>query len=166
MNNIFFLNIDGEPSHLSAKQRKQYDFNASVVHRIHELDAELSQAKTMYAEKIKSTMNEYHRTAEVAQHIKAASSSPKKTDTSSSSTINKPSLSQPHAYSLQPNLLNALREGKTYNEAYAEVVDPVGAIVPDKLMSIDRPPYKRTGERRRYHKVFTLRIPKLRMFPR
>jgi hypothetical protein len=157
--------LDNEPSHLSTLQRKKYDFNASVVHRIHELDGELTKAKTMYEEKIASTMADYKTTVQRAKHIQTPSSS---TITNIQSLNKKvtPSISQSNDYSLQPNLLNALRETTTYNEAYKEVVDPVGAIVPNKLMSIARPPYKRTGERRRYHKIFTLRTPKLRMFPR
>ena len=157
--------LETEPSHLSTSQRKKYDFNASVVHRIHELDKELTKAKAMYAEKIASTMADYNSTVQIAKHIQTPSSSP----SMNTQLLNKkatPSISQSNEYSLQPNLLNALRESATYNEAYEEVVDPVGAIVPNKLMSIERPPYKRTGERRRYHKVFTLRTPRLRMFPR
>jgi hypothetical protein len=119
----------------------------------------------MYEEKIASTMADYKTTVQRAKHIQTPSSS---TITNIQSLNKKatPSISQSNDYSLQPNLLNALRETTTYNEAYKEVVDPVGAIVPNKLMSIARPPYKRTGERRRYHKIFTLRTPKLRMFPR
>lgn len=123
----------------------------------------------MYAEKIASTMDEYKKSAEAAEHIQTPSSHTDMQSTSPSplkTTEAKPSLSFPHEYSFQPNLLNALRDAKTYNEAYQEVVDPVGAIVPEKLMSIERPSYKRTGERRRYQKVFKLRIPKIRMFPR
>ena len=119
----------------------------------------------MYAEKIASAMTDFKSTVEIAKHIRTPSSS---TETNAQSLNRKatPSISQSHEYSLQPNLLNALREGKSYNEAFEEVVDPVGAIVPNKLMNIERPPYKRTGERRRYHKVFKLRTPSLRMFPR
>lgn len=157
--------LDKEPSHLSTVQRKKYDFNASVVHRIHELDGELTKAKELYAEKIASTMADYNKTVQIAARIQTPTSSTK-TNTQSLDKKVTPSISQSNEYSFQPNLLNALREGKTYNEAYEEVVDPVGAIVPNKLMSIERPPYKRTGERRRYHKIFTLRTPKLRMFPR
>ncbi|CAF0777872.1 unnamed protein product [Rotaria sordida] len=157
--------LNDEPSHLSTSQRKKYDFNASVVHRIHELDAELTNAKELYAKKIESTMTDYNTTVQIAQHIKTPSSS-KKTKIQSLDKKAIPSISTPNEYSLQPNLLNALCEATTYNEAFKEVVDPVGAIVPNKLMQIERPPYKRTGERRRYHKVFTIRTPKLRMFPR
>ena len=162
---FFFSLLDGEPSHLSTSQRKKYDFNASVVRRIHELDAELTKAKTLYAEKIASSMADYNATMQVAKNIKTPSSS---TEVNIRATAKKPtpSISSPNEYSFQPNLLNALRETATYNQAFEEVVDPVGSIVPDKLMSIERPPYKRTGERRRYHKVFTIRTPKLRMFPR
>ena len=119
----------------------------------------------MYAEKIASTVSEYQTTAQVAQQIQTRSSSKKKDVTTLNKTVDG-TKNPAHEYSFQPNLLKALREAKSYNEAFKEVVDPVGAIVPDKLMSIDRPPYKRTGERRRYHRVFTLRVPKLRMFPR
>ncbi|CAF2395130.1 unnamed protein product [Rotaria sp. Silwood2] len=157
--------LNGEPSHLSTSQRKKYDFNASVVHHIHQLDAELTHAKKLYAKKIESTMTDYNTTVQIAQHIKTPSSS-KQTKIQPLEKKATPSISYPNEYSLQPNLLNALREATNYNEAYKEVVDPVGAIVPDKLMNIERPPYKHTGERRRYHKVFTLRTPKLRMFPR
>ena len=160
--------LDGEPAQLSAVQRKNYDFNAAVVHRIHELDAELSKAKSLYAEKIASTMADYTTTVSEAEHMATPSKS------AAAAAQRQPlhgvavqsSLSRPHEYSMQPNLLNALRDAATYNEAYKEAVDPVGAIVPDKLMNIERPPYKRTGERRRYHKVFTLRTPRLQMFPR
>ena len=158
--------LDNEPSHLSKTQRQKYDFNASVVHRIHELDAELAKAKTMYAEKIASTMAEYDKTVEIAKHIQT---SPSTSQTALPQSMKKPataSISQSNDYSLQPNLLNALRDARTYNEAFEEVVDPVGAIVPNKLIDIQRPPYKRTGERRRYHKVFKLRAPNIRMFPR
>ena len=122
----------------------------------------------MYAEKIASTMVDYNTTVKIAKHIATPSSSRTATTPESQSVDKKatPSISYPNEYSLQPNLLNALPNATTYNEAYEEVVDPVGAIVPNKLMSIERPPYKRTGERRRYHKVFTLRTPKLHMFPR
>jgi hypothetical protein len=161
----FVFILDGEPSHLSASQRKKYDFNASVVRRIHELDAELTKAKKLYAEKIASTMVDYNTTVQIAKHIQTPSSSAK-TNIQSLDKKATPSISHANEYSLQPNLLNALREATTYNEAYEEAVDPVGAIVPNKLMNIERPPYKRTGERRRYHKVFTLRTPRLRMFPR
>lgn len=157
--------LDNEPSHLSTTQRRRYDFNASAVHRIHELDAELTKAKSLYAEKIASAMADYNTTAQIAKHIQASPSSPK----ASVQSLDKkatPSISQSNEYSLQPNLLNALRETTTYNEAFEEVVDPVGAIVPNKLMNIERPPYKREGERRRYHKIFKLRTPHLRMFPR
>ncbi|CAF3176243.1 unnamed protein product [Rotaria socialis] len=157
--------LNSEPSHLSAVQRKKYDFNASVVHRIHELDSELKSAKKLYAKKIESTMAEYNKTVQIAQHIKTPSSSTKSTIESLGRKPT-PSITYPNEYSLQPNLLNALRKTTTYNEAYEEVVDPVGAIIPDKLMNTERPPYKHTGERRRYHKIFTLRTPKLRMFPR
>ncbi len=157
--------LDNEPSHLSTLQRKKYDFNASVVHRIHQLDGELTKAKMMYAEKIASTMADYKTTVQIAKHIQTPSSSTKMNIQSLNKNAT-PSISQANEYSLQPNLLNALRETRTYNEAFEEVVDPVGAIVPDKLMNIERPPYKRTGERRRYHKIFTLRAPRIRMFPR
>jgi hypothetical protein len=119
----------------------------------------------MYAEKIASTMADYDSTVQIAKHIQTPTSSTK-TNIQSLTKKATPSISNPNEYSLQPNLLNALREATTYNEAYEEAVDPVGAIVPNKLMSIERPPYKRVGERRRYHKVFTLRAPRLRMFPR
>lgn len=157
--------LDNEPSHLSKTQRQKYDFNASVVHRIHELDAELAKAKSMYAEKIASAMAEYNQTVEIAKTIQTSPSTSQTTPQSMKKPAT-PSISQSNDYSLQPNLLNALRDATTYNEAYQEVVDPVGAIVPDKLMDIQRPPYKRTGERRRYHKVFKLRVPTIRMFPR
>jgi hypothetical protein len=119
----------------------------------------------LYAEKIASTMADYNATVQIAKHIQTPSSSTK-TDIQSVAKKATPSISEPNEYSLQPNLLNALREATTYNEAYEEAVDPVGAIVPNKLMNIERPPYKHTGERRRYHKIFTLRTPRLRMFPR
>ncbi|CAF0741488.1 unnamed protein product [Adineta steineri] len=157
--------LNSEPSHLSTVQRKRYDFNSSVVHRIHELDAELTKAKALYAEKITSTMTDYNKTVQIAKHIATPSSS-EIVNVKSLNKAAKPSISHPNDYSLQPNLLNALREAKSYNEAYEEVVDPVGAIVPNKLMHIERPPYKRTGERRRYHKIFALRTPKVRVFPR
>ena len=160
-----FFFLDNEPSHLSSAQRKKYDFNASVVHRIHELDAELSKAKSLYAEKIASTITDYNSSVQIAKHIQTPTSS-KKVKVPSFNQKATPSISSPNEYSFQPNLLNALQETTSYNEAYEEVVDPVGAIVPDKLMNIERPPYKHTGERRRYHKVFKLRTPKLRMFPR
>lgn len=150
---------------MSTAQRKRYDFNASIVRRIHELDSELTKAKAMYADKISSTMAEYNKTVQIAKHIQTRKSS-SNFDTQLSEKKARASLSQPNEYSLQPNLLNSLREATTYNEAYEEVVDPVGAIVPDKLMSIERPPYKRTGERRRYHKVFKIRTPTVRMFPK
>lgn len=162
---MIYLLLDKEPAHLSTKQRKTYDFNASVIHRIHELDGELTKAKALYAEKITSTMAEYDKTVHIAKHIRTPSSS-KKQSTLSFDKKATPSISQPNEYSFQPNLLNALREATTYNEAFEEVVDPVGAIVPNKLMTIERPPYKRTGDRRRYHKIFTLRTPRIRMFPR
>jgi len=119
----------------------------------------------MHAEKIASNIADYTATVDIAKRIQTTSSR-----TARSPSANKrkptPSISYPYENSLQPNLLNALRDATTYNEAYEEVVDPVGSIVPNNLMNIDRPPYKRTGERRRYHKVFTLRTPKLHMFPR
>jgi len=155
--------INGESARMSTSQRKTYDFNASVVRRIHELDSELAQAKAIYAEKIASSMADYTTTVNIAKQIQTVAS---KTSTSLFKKKSTPSISQSHEHSLQPNLLNALRDASTYNEAYKEVVDPVGAIVPNNLMNIERPPYKRTGERRRYHKVFTLRAPKLHMFPR
>lgn len=162
---VLFSSLDGEPSHLSVAQRKKYDFNESVVRRIHELDAELTEAKAMYAKKIETTMAGYNKTVDIVKHIRTPSSSTKSTTkTADQKAI--PSISYPNEFSLQPNLLNALRDATTYNEAYSEVVDPVGAIVPNKLMSIERPPYKRTGERRRYQKIFTIRTPKIRMFPR
>lgn len=111
-------------------------------------------------------MADYNKTVEIAKHIQTSPSSRTKTLGQTLKKPATPSISQSNEYSMQPNLLNALREATTYNEAYEEVVDPVGAIVPDKLMNIDRPPYKRTGERRRYHKVFKLRTPVVRMFPR
>jgi hypothetical protein len=157
--------LDSEPSHLSASQSKTYDFNTAVVRRIHELDAELSKAKSIYAEKITSTMEDYNTTVNIAKKIETLSSS-RKDDVHSLDKKATPSISYPNDYSLQPNLLHALRDATTYNEAYEEVVDPVGAIVPNKLMNIERPPYKRAGQRRRFHKIFTLRTPKLRMFPR
>jgi hypothetical protein len=157
--------LDGEPSHLSTSQRKKYDFNTSVVRRIHELDAELTKAKKIYAEKIASSMADYSTTVQIAKHIQTPSSSAK-VNVQSLDKKATSSISSPNEYSFQPNLLNALREATSYNQAYEEVVDPVGAIVPNKLMNIERPPYKRTGDRRRYHKIFTIRIPKLRMFPR
>ena len=164
---LFKSILDGEPAQLSAVQRKNYDFNAAVVHRIHELDAELSKAKSLYAEKIASTMADYTTTVSAAEHMATASKSAAAAQRQPlhGATVQS-SLSRPHEYSMQPNLLNALRDASTYNEAYEEAIDPVGAIVPDKLMNIERPPYKRTGERRRYHKVFTLRTPRLQMFPR
>lgn len=151
---------------MSTAQRKRYDFNASVVRRIHELDSELTKAKAMYADKISSTMAEYNKTVQIAKHIQTTTKSSSNANTQLSEKKARASLSQPNEYSLQPNLLNSLREAPTYNEAYEEVVDPVGAIVPDKLMSIERPPYKRTGERRRYDKVFKIRTPTVRMFPK
>lgn len=115
-------------------------------------------------------MADYEKTVTVAEHIKtpsrSAAAATKKGDNLSSGLKPRPSIKYSNEYSLQPQLLNALREEKTYNEAFAEVVDPVGEIVPEKLMSIERPPYKRTGERRRYQKIFRLRTPTLRMFPR
>ena len=114
-------------------------------------------------------MADYQRTVDVAHQIKTpskSSTSLKNAEALSPETSPKPSITYPNEYSFQPNLLNALREAKTYNEAFEEVVDPVGSIVPEKLMNIERPPYKRTGERRRYHHIFRLRTPKLRMFPR
>ncbi|CAF1087526.1 unnamed protein product [Adineta ricciae] len=159
--------LNGEPSHLSPVQRKKYDFNASVVRRIHELDAELAEAKRLYADKIASAMTDYNKTAQMANRIKTPNSSTKVTARATKEQHQAiSSISSPNEYSFQPNLLNALREKATYNEAFEEVVDPVGAIVPNKLMSIERPPYKRTGERRRFHKVFKIRTPRLRMFPR
>jgi hypothetical protein len=110
-------------------------------------------------------MADYNKTVQIAKHIETPSSS-KEATVNSFDKQTKPSISYPNEYSLQPNLLNALREKTTYNEAYEEVVDPVGAIVPNKLMNIERPPYKRTGERRRYHKIFKIRTPTIRMFPR
>lgn len=110
-------------------------------------------------------MAEYEKSIQIAQHIKTPSSSTK-TKTEPSDRKPTPSISYSNEYSLQPNLLNSLREASTYNEAYEEVVDPVGAIVPNKLMNIERPPYKHTGERRRYHKICSIRTPKHRMFPR
>ena len=162
----FFSQLDGEPAPLSAVQRKNYDFNAAVVHRIHELDAELSKAKSLYAEKIASTMTDYTTTVSVAKHMATPSKSAAAQRQPLHGATAQSSLSRPHEYSMQPNLLNALRDATTFNEAYKEAIDPVGAIVPDKLMNIERPPYKRTGERRRYHKVFTLRTPRLQLFPR
>ena len=110
-------------------------------------------------------MADYQKTAQVAKQIQTRSSS-KKSDASPSVKPVEGAKSPAYDYSFQPNLLKSLRDAKSYNEAFEEVVDPVGAIVPDKLMSIERPPFKRTGERRRFHKVFTLRTPRLRMFPR
>lgn len=157
--------VDGEPSHFSTQQRKKYDFNAGVVRRIHELDAELNDAKRLYAEKISSAMADYNKTADIANRMKTPGA-PTKSSARRAEPQPRASLSSPNEYSLQPNLLNALREKATYNEAFEEVVDPVGDIVPNKLMSIERPSYKRTGERRRFHKVFTNRTPRLRLFPR
>ena len=120
----------------------------------------------MYAEKIASTMSEYQRSAAAAEQIRMPSRSAKASANASSSVTAKPSISHPNDYSLQPHLLNALRDGQTYTEAFTEVVDPVAEIVPNKLMHIERPPYNRTGERRRQQKIFRLRAPTLRMFPR
>jgi len=156
--------INGEPTHLNASQRKTYDFNVSVVQRIHELDNELTRAKSIYAEKIASNVADYKATVDIAKRIETSSHSIRHSFNDKRKAT--PSISHPYESSLQPNLLNALRDATTYNEAYEEVVDPVGAIVPNNLMNIERPPYKRTGERRRYHKVFTLRAPRLGMFPR
>lgn len=156
--------LDGEPSRLSGQQKKNYEFNASIVRRVHELDHELTQAKKMYAEKIASTMSEYERTVAVAEQIR---SRPSKTNENVTSKVSaKPSIRNLNEFSSQPHLLNALRDAKTYNEAFEEVVDPVGSIVPNKLMKIDRPNYKHTGDRRRQQKIFRLRTPTLRMFPR
>ncbi|UJR28419.1 hypothetical protein I4U23_009659 [Adineta vaga] len=156
--------LNNEPSHLSTVQRKKYDFNASIVRRVHELDAELTEAKRLYAEKITSAMADYDKTVQIAKHIKTSRKANIQRKTEQHQAL--PSISSSNEYSFQPNLLNALRENTTYNEAYKEVVDPVGAIVPNKLMSIERPPYKHTGERRRFHKVFTIRTPRVRMFPK
>jgi hypothetical protein len=157
--------LDGEPSHLSTTQRKKYEFNANVVRRIHQLDAELTEAKTMYAEEIASTMADYEKTVQIANRIKTPSSS-KKVDISTSNVNAHSSTIHRHEYSFQPNVLNSLRQSETYNEAYEEAVDPVGAIVPNKLMNIEQTPHKRAWDRRRFHKIFTLRTPKLRMFPK
>lgn len=110
-------------------------------------------------------MADYKKTEEIAKHIQTSPSTSQTTPQSMKKPAT-PLISQSNDYSLQPNLLNALRDARTYNEAFEEVVDPVGAIIPNKLMDIQRPPYKRTGERRRYHKVFKLRTPTIRMFPR
>ena len=163
---FFLYLLDGEPSHLSTSQRKNYDFNASIVRRIHELDAELTQAKVMYEKKIESVMTDYNEALQIAKHMETPSSLSKNLKVQLSDRNPIPLISSSHEYSLQPNLLNALREAESFNEAFEEVVDPVGSIVPNKLMNIERPPYKRTSERRRYHRLFVRRTPKLRMFPR
>ena len=126
----------------------------------------MAEAKRLFAEKVASSMNEYEQSLELAERIKTTTSKQKPIERIELQASTKPSISSPNEYSLQPGLLNALRDAKSYNEAFEEVVDPVGAIIPNKLMDIQRPPYKRTGERRRYHKVFKLRVPHLRMFPR
>lgn len=136
------------------------------MRRIHQLDHELNEAKRMYAERIAHSVDEYRKSAEIGLQLKTKSSNKDVVTTQNLDIKSRSSIGQPHDYSHQPNMLNALRNANSYNEAFSEVVDPVGAIVPDQLMNIERPPYKKTGDRRRFQRVFTLRTPRKGIFPR
>ncbi|CAF0830394.1 unnamed protein product [Didymodactylos carnosus] len=159
--------LDGQPTPMNGKTRRRLEWNKTIVHRIHELDAELKAAQDKYAQKIQQAVDEYSNVVEISTRLKSPQLSAEKKWEKENilDTVPRPSIIYPNRNSAQPHMLNALKDATTYNEAFEEVIDPVGKIVPNHLANTKRPNSK-INDRRKWHSPTKVRGRKVYMFPR